>query len=71
MSVQCIPPFSPLLYSKSEVYWGIPIFLTFAPKHRLWVLLRIASATYLCFEQHNLFTTYVLSKIRKILKIFY
>ena len=28
-----------LLYSKTGVYMGIPVFLSFAPKHRLWVLL--------------------------------
>ena len=38
MSVQCIPPQTPLLYSKAGVCMGIPIFLIFAPKHRLWVL---------------------------------
>ena len=43
VSVQCIPPYTPLLYSKTEVCGGIPIFLIFAPKHRLWVLVRTAS----------------------------
>ena len=38
MSVQCIPPYTPLLYSKTGVCRGIPIFLIFVPKHRLWVL---------------------------------
>ena len=38
MSVQCIPPYTPLLYSKIGVCRGIPIFLIFDPKHRLWVL---------------------------------
>ena len=45
MSVQCIPHETPLLYSKTGVWRGIPIFLIFAPKHRLWVLHN------LCFEQ--------------------
>ena len=36
-------PYTPLLYSKTVVYRGIPIFLIFAPKHRLWVLVRTAS----------------------------
>ena len=41
LSVKCIPPLIPLLYSKNWVCMGIPIFLIFAPKLRLWV----------CFEQ--------------------
>ena len=43
MSVKCIPPQTPLLYRKTGVCRGIPIFLIFAPKHRLWVLVRTAS----------------------------
>ena len=43
MSVKCLPPQTPLLYSKTGVRRGIPIFLIFAPKHRLWVLVRTAS----------------------------
>ena len=43
MSVKCIPPHTPHLYSKTGVRRGIPIFLNFAPKHRLWVLVRTAS----------------------------
>ena len=42
MSVQCIPPKTPLLYSKTGVCRGISIFLIFAPKHR---------SHNLCFEQ--------------------
>ena len=37
-------PYTPLLYSKTGVCRGIHIFLIFAPKHRLWVLVRTASA---------------------------
>ena len=44
MFMQCIPPYTPLLYSKTGVCRGIPIFLIFAPKHRLWVLVRTALA---------------------------
>ena len=46
-------PHVPLLYSKTWVYRGTPIFLIFAQKHRLWVLVRTASpiAHNLCFEQ--------------------
>ena len=44
MSVNCIRPQTPLLYSKTGVCRGIPIFLIFAPKHRLWVPVRTASA---------------------------
>ena len=57
MSVQCIPPWTPLLYSKTGVYRGIPIFLIFAQKHRLWVVVRTA-------------TIYVLSRNKKNVKIF-
>ena len=46
MSVKCIPPRTPLLNSKTGVCEGISIFLIFAPKHRLWVLVRTASAIY-------------------------
>ena len=35
---------------KTEICRAIPIFLIFASKHRLWVLVRTASAN-LCFEQ--------------------
>ena len=44
MSVSSLPPQTPLLYSKTGVCRGIPIFLIFAPKHRLWVLVRTALA---------------------------
>ena len=44
MSVKCLLPQTPLLYTKTGVCRGIPIFLIFAPKHRLWVLVRTASA---------------------------
>ena len=43
MSVCFIPPYTPLLYSKTAVYRGINIFLIFALKHRMWVLVRKAS----------------------------
>ena len=36
-------PLYPPLYSKTGVWRGIPIFLIFDPKHRLWVLIRTAS----------------------------
>ena len=41
--MKCIPPHTPLLCNKLGAYRGIPIFLTFDPKHRLWVLVRTAS----------------------------
>ena len=44
MSVKSIPPCTPLLYRKNGVCRGIPIFLIFTLKHRLWVLVRTASA---------------------------
>ena len=40
ISVKYIPLIPPLLYSKTGVCRGIPIFLIFDPKHRLWVLVR-------------------------------
>ena len=43
MYVKCIPLYTPLLCSKYGVCRGIPFFLIFAPKHRLWVLVRTAS----------------------------
>ena len=46
MSVKCVPPQTPLLYSKTGVCRVIPIFLIFTPKHTLWVLVRTASAIY-------------------------
>ena len=42
-SVKRTPPYTPLLYSKTGVYRGIFLFLIFALKHRLWVLVRTAS----------------------------
>ena len=55
MFVKCKPPQTPVLYSKTGVCRGILIFLIFAPKHRLWVLVRaeaVLTCTYnLCFEQ--------------------
>ena len=35
MSVKCVPPQTPLLYCKTGVNRGMPIFFIFAPKHRL------------------------------------
>ena len=54
-------PFNPLLYSKTGVCRGIPIFLIFAPKHRLWVLVRTASSR----RFKRVRTIYVLSKHKK------
>ena len=42
MSVKCIPHYTPLLYSKVGIYRGIPSFLIFASKHRLWVHVKTA-----------------------------
>ena len=54
MSMKCIAPYTliPLLYSKTEVYRGIPIFLIFDPNHKLWVLgERVLTCTHNhCFE---------------------
>ena len=47
ISVLYIPPYTPLLYSKTGVCRGIPIFRIIAPKHRLWVLVRTGSNVYM------------------------
>ena len=60
MSVKQIPP---RLYKKN---WGISIFLIFNPKHRLWVLVRTASARRFL----RVPTINVLSKHIKINQIF-
>ena len=44
LSKKVIPPHTSLLNSKTGVHSGITIFLIFDPKHRLWVLVRTASA---------------------------
>ena len=64
MSVKCVPPQTPLLYSETGVCRGIPIFLIFAPKHRLWVLVRTASARRFL----RVPTIYALSKNKKNMK---
>ena len=67
MSVKYKPPHTPPLYRKSGVSRGISIFLIFAPKHRLWVLVRTASARGVLLVP----TIYVLGKNKKkILKRF-
>ena len=45
ISVKFIPSLNPTFYSKTGVCRGIPILLIFAPKHRLWVLIRTASGS--------------------------
>ena len=37
MPVKCIPPYTPPLCNKTGVCRGLPMFLIFVPKHRLWV----------------------------------
>ena len=51
MSVKYIPHSIPLLYSKTGVCKGTQIFLIFAQKHRLWVLIEaVQTGTHnLCF----------------------
>ena len=41
--------YNPLLYSKTVVCRGIPIFLTFAPKHTLWIVVRTCTHN-VCFK---------------------
>ena len=55
ISVCFIPPYTPLLYSKTGVYRDIHYFLIFALKHILWVLVTeaiLTCANNLCFEQN-------------------
>ena len=42
-SVKIIPPYTPLLYSKTGIYSGVHYFLNFALKHGRWVLVRTTS----------------------------
>ena len=64
MSMCFIPPYTPLLYSKTGVYRGILYFLIFALKHILWVLVRTASMRRFL----RVPTMYVSSKNMKIVK---
>ena len=74
--MKCIPPHTPILYSKTGVYRGVPIFLIFAPKHRLWVLVRTASprtasARRFCRGGSNMYPqSMFLSQNNKNIKIF-
>ena len=43
LSLQWVPLSTPLLNGKTWVCRGIPNFLIFGPKHKLWVHVRIAS----------------------------
>ena len=60
--------------AKNGVCKGISIFLIFAPKHRLWVLVRVLTCTCthnLCFEQKKCVPTiYGLSKNKKNINFF-
>ena len=67
MSVKCIPPYTPLLYSKTGVYRGILFFLIFALKHRLCVHVRTASLR----QFKRVPTINVLSKNKKNITIFH
>ena len=52
MSVCFIPPYTPLLYSKTGVYRGIYYFLIFALKHSFSEAVLTCTHN-LCFEQKN------------------
>ena len=52
MSVCFIPPYTPLVYSKTCINGGIHYFLIFALKYTLWVLVRTCTHN-ICFEQKN------------------
>ena len=55
---------TPLLYSKTGVYRGIPYFSYFAKKHRLWVLIRIEAVL---MSPHNLWFEQKHEKYQKFL----
>ena len=42
-------PLNPTLYSKTGVCRGLPVFLIFAPEHRLWILVRTATNFFFFF----------------------
>ena len=52
ISVQCGPRCTPLLYNTIGVYRGIHYFLSFALKHKLWVLV-LTYTNDLCFEKNK------------------
>ena len=64
--MKSIPFHTPLLYRNIGVYRGIPNFLIFVPKHRLWVLVRTASTRRFL----RVPTINVLSRNKKNIKIF-
>ena len=54
MSMKSIPQLlTPLLYRKTAVCRGIPIFLIFDLKHRLWVHVRTASKRVPTMSENN------------------
>ena len=62
MSVQFIPPYTPLLHSKTGVYRGIPFFFLF--------LLKNIDCGYSLEPPRRVSTIYVLSKNKKNVKHF-
>ena len=75
MSVKCISPHTRLLYSKTGVYRSITYFLISDPKHRLWVLVRTASARRQNYQKYQIlimeiFKLYNLICIKKFSRIF-
>ena len=66
MSVEYIPPQTPLLYSKTGVCRDISNFLLFDPKHTLWVLVRTPSPR----RFYRVPTMHVLSENVEKVKIF-
>ena len=64
MSVWFIPPYTPLLYSKTGVYRGIHFFLIFALKHRLWVVVRTVHIK--SSQKTSVFTLIIIRPKKKI-----
>ena len=75
MSVKCVPPQTPLLYSKTGVFRGIPYFLIFAPKHRLWAKIRKISkkfsADFFSILKLKKYLFIALASFRNVWKMFY
>ena len=66
MSMKLMPPLTSLLFRKTGVYRGTPIFLIFDLKHTLWVVVRTALAMWF----YRVPTINVLCKCIKTIKFF-
>ena len=67
MKVVCMP-LNPTFTWKTGICRGMFIFLTFDPKHRLWVLVRTTTPRW--FQLVHVLTINVLSKNMKVIEFF-